>query len=131
MDAELPSLPPLHIPLTHQRTIAEDGPPPAPAPFGAGSPRSPPGLRLASPFGDLAAQAAAGGGGGGGRSSGEGEPGSAGGVQATRRPSASSTAFYAGTPREPAARKNRSRWLQERALGRSFVKGALEHALVT
>lgn len=35
----------------------------------------------------------------------------------------------AGTPRDAKARQHRSRWLHERALGKSFVKGEPEHSL--
>ena len=64
------------------------------------------------------------------RSSQQEEPGSAAsgaatarGVHPLRRPSTSSTAFWQGTPKAPAARRDRTRWLHERALGRSFMAG--------
>lgn len=120
MDADLPSLPPLFIPLGHQSSIAEDvGGFSTTTTGGTASPTS-----LTSPFGSADAQQAAAAAAAGQRPGTDeqawGRP--SGGVN-MQRPSTSSTVFYAGTPREPAARTRRSRWLQERALGRSFVKG--------
>lgn len=100
---DLPSLPPLHIPLHHQLTIAED-----------------PGTATSAAS---AQQAQRGDPAGGGGSTGSTPRRTS---ALLRRPSSSSTAFWLGTPKAPHGRRQRSRWLQERALGRSFMAGAAE-----
>ncbi len=100
---ELPSLPPLHIPLHHQLTITED-----------------PGSDTSAPSARHAQQTRGEPGSGSGSGGSTPRPGST----LPRRPSTSSTAFWLGTPKAPQGRRQRSRWLQERALGRSFMAGA-------
>ena len=104
--ADLPSLPPLHIPAHHQPSIIEDA-----AQWTAGTPGSgissaSPLRRLTSPFGALAAQPGAASGQLGsphGRSSGEEAPGGKRNPAAVQRTSTSSTVFWEGE-------RGRARW---------------------
>jgi hypothetical protein len=99
---ELPSLPPLHIPPHHQPWGGSDG---EEASGRGGTTRRSGSDELGTPAGRWTGAQAA------------GNP------RLQRRPSASSTAFYAGTPRDRLARRRRSHWLRERALGRPVMAG--------
>lgn len=123
LTAHCPAPPlPQHIPLHHVVSNAEEGGRQLP-PGSAASTAS-----MMSPFGAAAAAQQGATPAAGQRPGGEGEQGRGRRDFLGRRPSTSSTVFYQGTPRNPLARRDRTRWLVERALGRSFVKGGGGHA---